>query len=117
MRDWRAEQHDHNRRFCENLDTQGYPDWAITGRFYAAVVLVDGVLARERGSAPIGHEERARSILAHSSTRPIWPDYDALKSMSERARYRTPHSRWTSDDVREADALLEAIRAQIGARL
>lgn len=72
--------------------TRQFPDWMATGVFYAAVHLVDALLAN-RGIHPRGHTQRGpagafgRNDYVQRLLRPIYPDYRELYNLSRTARY------------------------------
>ncbi len=115
MTDWRLklEQYEHNCEFYKQVDNTRFPDWCITGRFYAAVNLVEAVLLKERGGLPVGHEERTTQVRTHTSTKGIAGAYTSLKSLSERARYHVRYSKITREDLDDAERWFARIVQQL----
>ncbi|MCE5218530.1 hypothetical protein LLH03_16025 [bacterium] len=115
MTDWRSklEQYEHNREFYTQLDSARFADWCITGRFYAAVNLVEAVLLKERGGLPVGHQERTLQVQTHTSTKGIANAYISLKSLSERARYHVHYSKIAQEDLGDAERWFTQIEEQL----
>lgn len=52
-----AEKAEHNQRFLESIDSQEYPDWAVTVAFYRALHLVEMLFAAS-GHHSDNHRDR-----------------------------------------------------------
>lgn len=85
-----AKQHYHkatyNEKFFEDIKNN-YPDWAITGIFYAAVHLMEAFLAA-KGIYVEDHKERAKFIGVLKELKPLFQHYRALYDYSVNARYK-----------------------------
>jgi HEPN domain-containing protein len=80
----------HNLAFARffDLKTTPWPDWAVVGYFYAALHLVDALLAREDKVHPETHEIRRELVRTKRYLREIRSEYRNLKDHSDDARYR-----------------------------
>jgi HEPN domain-containing protein len=88
------EQARRNRDLAEELLTTGgqsatHVQWAVIAAFYCAVHCIQGYLI-DRGRDPRSHMARGNEIADPSNHVPlqVQRDYEALKQLSERARYR-----------------------------
>lgn len=86
-------QYQHNKsllqftEFC--VDSTNYYDWVITIIFYAAVHLVEDVLANSNNpSHSKDHFDRKIQILANAKLRPVASQYLTIYNQSIRARYK-----------------------------
>ena len=76
-----------NKEFCdaaEPLSDYDHRDWVVTAAFYAALHLVDAVLAGD-GLHPALHSTRDSHVRRHC--RNAYPDYRSLKDLSRNSRY------------------------------
>ena len=87
---------EHQAKYIENrefLDANGglatiQPVWASVVAFYAAVHLVERLAARQNIHHD-NHGERKGYLIRHRLHRVIYPEYHALRTVSEIARYGT----------------------------
>lgn len=91
------EQARQNRALAEELLAAGsnspvHVQWAVIAAFYCAVHCMQGYLV-DRGRDPRNHMARGNEIAdpANHVPLPVQRDYEALKQLSERARYRLAH--------------------------
>ena len=78
---------ENNEFFADELDNPFW-DWAVTGKFYAAVQYVEAYLAKKAPAVHSpSHEFRDNQIQRDAALRPIYPDYRELKNESRDARY------------------------------
>jgi uncharacterized protein (UPF0332 family) len=79
-----------NLAFAKSFDliTTPYIDWVVTAYFYAALHLVDALLARKENIHPEKHEIRRGYVRDKSYLCGIKTEYFTLKDRSEDARYR-----------------------------
>lgn len=75
-----------NEKFFESVKYD-YPDWAITGIFYAAVHLMEAFLATKSIHVE-DHKERAKHIGLIKELKPLFKCYRALYDYSVNARYK-----------------------------
>lgn len=103
------------RRMLERFDsgvTPPHDDWVITIAFYSALHLVDAYLAEEMNRTPESHRERNQVLRGHPLLSSISPEYNSLRSASERVRYQ-PEKRVPADAVQQAFDQLEVIRHSV----
>ena len=74
-----------------DFEDGGYPDWALTALFYAALHLADAVLVRWY-PRPKDHEERNRLIARDSQLRHVRREYMELYQRSRDTRYECDSS-------------------------
>lgn len=115
MAAWHLHQYQHNRDFAATIDAHAYPDWTITALFHAGLQLVQDALLTELGLTPSTHAQRSTWLFRCARTRSIAPIYLDLKVLSERARYMSPHTELTDDDVAAAHEMLAAIATELRA--
>ena len=85
---WRERQWRHNLEAAEALRRsreEGFADWEVTMRFYAAVSLVNGWFERQGMAVPTKHHARRRAVENHLPH--LSKDYRRICIMSEDARY------------------------------
>jgi hypothetical protein len=84
----------YNEKFFDDVKHE-YPDWAITGLFYAALHLMEAFLAVKDIHVE-DHKERVNYIGRLSELKPLYQYYRALYDYSVNARYKmhsfTPES-------------------------
>jgi hypothetical protein len=82
-----TDQADHNKDLLHQLlnHMQQFSDWIVTVSFYFAVHRVDAVLKGKFKQYPSSHKER--NTLVRKYLPQISPDYEAIYSVSVRARY------------------------------
>lgn len=71
-----------------DLNTTPYLDWVVAGYFYAALHLVDALLAKQENLHPDNHEIRRIYVREKWYLKAIRDEYRTLKDKSEDARYR-----------------------------
>jgi len=76
----------YNEKFFEDVK-HDYPDWAVTGLFYAALHLVDAFLSK-KGVSVEDHKTRSWYVASVSELKPIYGDYRAMYDYSVNARYK-----------------------------
>jgi uncharacterized protein (UPF0332 family) len=78
-----------NVRFAESFDleTTPYLDWVVTAYFYAALHLVDALLAQKNNLHPATHQMRSEKVRTLDYLKGIKTEYRDLKEHSENARY------------------------------
>jgi hypothetical protein len=69
------------------LNKTPYIDWVVTAYFYAALHLVDAVLADKHSKHPPSHSIRDGEIEGSPFLAGIKDEYQDLRSFSENARY------------------------------
>lgn len=114
LADWHHAQHEHNSSFAAHTDRAVYPDWVITGCFYAALHLVQQALIDEFGTGPRKHEERNLWVFKCTRTKGVAQAYLDLKALSEHVRYNVAHTDVGDDQVSEAADLLAEIESGLG---
>ncbi len=79
-----------NIQLAESFDLTTTPHigWVATFYFYAALHLVDALLAKREKIDPGSHEARKQFVVGRSYLRGIRYEYKTLKDRSEDARYR-----------------------------
>jgi HEPN domain-containing protein len=79
----------HNRQFAAFLLNQGsYTDWAVTACFYAALHLIDAVLARFLSYNPTDYYQRESKMSRFTRIpQEVINAYHCLKDVSMDARY------------------------------
>lgn len=113
MLDWRRQQYEHNKAFSNAIDRVQYPDWAITGLFYAAVQLVDAVFEKKLGSKPKTHMDRTAWMSRVDKTKRVRTEYWQLKILSESVRYDAAYTQFAAAQIGEATAYLEAVEKEL----
>lgn len=76
----------YNEKFFEDVKFN-YPDWAITGIFYATIHLIEAFLATKNIHVE-DHKERAKYIGLLKELKPLFQYYRALYDYSVNARYK-----------------------------
>lgn len=107
-----------NLSFAQSFDlnTTPYLDWVVTAYFYAALHLVDALLAHKDNFHPDDHEVRRDCVKKRYYLCGIRNEYRKLKDLSEDARYRL--TTFTSLRVeREVIPLYRAIEEHITQQL
>ena len=103
----KAEANEQLARYLED----GYPDWALTALFYAALHWVDAALDGLDGQSvhPRSHRERDRLVTTNRSLASIERDCFVLKDLSIAARYDVERF-YPSDVAYYRERRLEQIR-------
>ena len=102
----------HNMNFLRfgisNVKFQFY-DWEVVAHFYAALHIIETVLAERWDEHSDDHNSRRELMLDHPEvfTRECFRMYSSLKAAANRARYDTVET--TSEDVRDAQKDMEYI--------
>jgi hypothetical protein len=78
-------QAEHNRRFLETIDREGFPDWAATVIFYTALHLVQ-MLFRTKGDVGGSHYRRNATLRRQYLS--VWREYQPLYTFSRLSRYQ-----------------------------
>ena len=83
-------QYSRNKKFIDVAKEACYADWCMTAIFYAAVHLVEKILAENKKKHSESHVDRGRQIEADFSLFPstIQVAYKQLYSESMRSRYK-----------------------------
>ncbi|HEV2120506.1 MAG TPA: hypothetical protein VGS11_10465 [Candidatus Bathyarchaeia archaeon] len=66
--------------------TPTYLDWEVIAIFYSMLHLVDAYLIHAHNLTPANHKER--NTFVRTLIRPIRREYDELRDLSEKARYK-----------------------------
>ncbi len=115
MTNWHGDQYTHNCEFVDELDGLTFPDWEVTGRFYAALHLVQQTPLDEFGIAPRNHAQRADWTDRCARTKPIAGAYIDLRTLSNHVRYEVPHDQVSDERVAEAMILFTQIQTHLAA--
>lgn len=86
--DAHRDQAERNQSFARDVVEEA-PDWSTTVAFYSALHFVQQY-AVARGEDIIGHEQRARFLIARGDLRRIRRTYDKLKGFATITRYDCP---------------------------
>lgn len=115
-----VKQWQHNRDFVGTIDP-GYPDWAVTGTFYAALHAVDALLKHDKVTGVVSHEARNRTLAMTARYQKIWELYQPLYGLSRTIRYLAKPTRWVPWEKIEAEVfrrflypLEESVRKLMG---
>ena len=65
----------------------GYPDWAVTVSFYAALHYVNHYFKRVKSKIPSNHAIRSSWLKADSKLSSIQFEYETLRSVCDQGRY------------------------------
>lgn len=83
-----------------------FPEWAVTGLFYAALHYVDAYLASQgTGVHPTSYRVRSALVARDPVISAVYAEYQELKDGSEDARYRLVPFTVAQVDRLERDAL------------
>ena len=107
-----------NETFAGSLDTSSATgiEWKLTALFYAAVHYIQAYLIGSSKGPITNHSQRDSAIFRDAKIRPIYVDYQELKTHSRDARYEA-NSGFTTSDVEKQQRNLAAIKAEVAKHL
>jgi hypothetical protein len=85
----------HNREFIGHIDP-GFPDWAVTVVFYAALHAVDSLLKHDKVLGVVSHDARNRTLMLTNRYAKIWELYQPLFNLSRTVRYLANPAKWVA---------------------
>ena len=83
----------HNRNFITRIPPE-YPDWIATVAFYAALQIIDALLAKQRISGVINHDTRNEVLRKTHNYSQIWKHYQPLFNLPRTVRYLADPTAW-----------------------
>ena len=85
----------HNRRLVAQIP-RAFPDWIVTVTFYAALHIVDALLASDTVRGITSHDARNRVLQTTNRYNFIWLRYGQLYMLSRTVRYLAEPTKWVS---------------------